>query len=217
MGMIDLIKKRRSIRSFTPQMPPRELILECLEAASWAPNPTSQQPWQFIVLTGKPLQAVCHAIKEHFKPAPGHQQVPICAATQDMLAKRKQENFSQMLTFLKENNYDMQSAADGNFNFHGAPVGIIFGVYPCKDQNYLKSTVAAMQNFMLAAWSRGLGTCWMNAVSICQEHIKRELALEQELILVDGIAVGYPDPDSPINTIPRDRLPIEVVVRWLDT
>jgi nitroreductase len=74
-----------------------------------------------------------------------------------------------------------------------------------------------MQNFMLAASSRGLGTCWMNAISICQEHIKRELALEDELILVDGIAVGYPDPDSPINNIPRDRLPIEAVVRWMDT
>jgi nitroreductase len=217
MSMIELIKHRRSIRAFTPQMPPRELILECLEAASWAPNPTSQQPWQFIVLAGKPLQTVCRAIKENFQLAPGTQEVPISAATQEMLAKRKQENFSHMLAFLKEHDYDMQSAADGNFTFHGAPVGIIFGVYPCKDQNYLKSTVAAMQNFMLAAWSRGLGTCWMNAVSICQEHIKRELALEDELILVDGIAVGYPDPDSSINNIPRERLPIEAVVRWLDT
>ncbi len=217
MNMIDLIKQRRSIRAFKTEMPPRELILECLEAASWAPNPTSQQPWQFIVLTGKPLQAVCHAIKENFKPVPGPQQVPISAATQEMLAKRKQENFSRMLAFLKEHDYNMQSGADGNFTFHGAPVGIIFGVYPCKDQNYLKSTVAAMQNFMLAAWSRGLGTCWMNAVSICQEHIKRELALEDELILVDGIAVGYPDPDSPINKIPRERLPVEEVVRWMDT
>ena len=216
MTMLDLIKQRRSIRAFTSQMPPRELILECLEAASWAPNPTSQQPWQFIVLTGKLLQAVCRTIKENFKPVPGPQELPISAATQEMLAKRKQENFSQMLTFLKEHNYDMQSAAEGNFTFHGAPVGIIFGVYPCKDQNYLKSTVAAMQNFMLAASSRGLGTCWMNAVSICQEHIKRELALEDELILIDGIAVGYPDPHSPINNIPRDRLPVEEVVRWMD-
>ncbi len=215
--MIDLIKQRRSIRAFKAEMPPKELILECLEAASWAPNPTSQQPWQFIVLTGGPLQTVCRVIKENFKPVTGPQQVPISAATQEVLNKRKQENFSQMLAFLKEQNYNMQAAADGNFTFHGAQVGIIFGVYPCKDQNYLKSTVAAMQSFMLAAWSRGLGTCWMNAISICQQHIKRELKLEDELILVDGIAVGYSDPDSPINNIPRERLPVETVVRWMDT
>jgi nitroreductase len=214
--MIDLIKQRRSIRAFTSQMPPRDLILECLEAASWAPNPTSQQPWQFIVLTGKPLQVICQTIKEKFEPVPGPQQVPISAATQEVLDRRKKEHFSEMMAFLKAQNYDMQSSAEGNFMFHGALMAIIFGVYPCKDQNYLKATVAAMQNFMLAASSRGLGTCWMNAISICQEHIKRELALEDELILVDGIAVGYPDPDSPINTIPRERLPVEAVVRWLD-
>ncbi len=217
MSMIDLIKQRRSIRAYRPEIPPRELILECLEAASWAPNPTSQQPWQFIVLAGKPLQAVCRAIKENFKPVPGPQVVPINPVTQEMLDRRKKKHFSEMMEFLKAQHYDMQSAADGNFRFHGAPVGVIFGVYPCKDQNYLKSTVAAMQNFMLAAWSRGLGTCWMNAVSICQEHIKRELKLEDDLILVDGIAVGYPDPDSPINKIPRERLPVEAVVRWMDT
>jgi nitroreductase len=217
MSMIDLIKQRRSIRAFKTELPPRELILECLEAASWAPNPTSQQPWQFIVLSGKPLQAVCRAIKENFKPIPDPQQAAISAATQEMLSRRKQEHFSQMIEFLKAHHYNMQSAADGNFTFHGAPVGIIFGSYPCKDQNYLKSTVAAMQTFMLAAWSHGLGTCWMNAVSICQEHIRRELALDDELVLVDGIAVGYPDPDSPINKIPRERLSVEAVVRWLDT
>jgi nitroreductase len=216
MTMIDLIKKRRSIRAFTPQMPPRELILECLEAASWAPNPTSQQPWQFIVLTGKPLQAVCQTIKENFKPVPGTQRATVGSAAQEVLDRRKKEHFSAMMEFLKAQNYDMHSAAEGNFNFHGAPVGIIFGVYPCKDQNYLKSTIAAMQNFMLAALSRGLGTCWMNAVSICQEHIKRALALEDELILVDGIAVGYPDSDSPINKISRERLPVKEVVRWMD-
>jgi nitroreductase len=212
------IHQRRSIRAYTPEMPPRELILECLEAASWAPNPTSQQPWQFIVLTGEPLKAVCRTIRENFAAAaaaaPGP-VLPISTETQEALARRKQENFSRMLAFLKEHDCNMQAAAEGNFTFHGAPVGIMFGVYPCKDQNYLKSTIAAMQNFMLAAWSCGLGTCWMNAVSICQEHIKRELRLAGELILVDGIAVGYPAPDSPLNRIPRERLPIGEVTQWL--
>jgi len=177
MSMTDLIKQRRSIRAFKTDMPPRELILECLEAASWAPNPTSQQPWQFIVLAGGPLQLVCRTIKENFKILTGPPQTVKSSAAQDALARRKLENLSRMMEFLKEHTCDLQSAAEGNFTFHGAPVGIVFGVYPCKDQNYIKSTVAAMENFMLAAWSRGLGTCWINAVSVCQEHIKRELAL----------------------------------------
>ncbi len=216
MSMIDIIKQRRSIRAFTSHMPPRELILECLEAASWAPNPTSQQPWQFIVLTGEPLQAVCRTIQETFTPVPDPKTAPLSPEVQEVLNRRRQDHFSHMVNFLKTQPYDMKAAGKGNFMFHSAPMGIIFSVYACKNQNYIKATVAAMQNFMLAAWSRGLGTCWMNAVSICQGPIKEQLQLGDDLRLLDGIAVGYPDPDSPINNIPRRRLPIESVVQWKD-
>jgi hypothetical protein len=54
----------------------------------------------------------------------------------------------------------------------------------------------------------------MNAVSICQEYIKEALDLSPNIILVDGVAVGYPVKDSPLNQIPRRRLPIEKVTDW---
>jgi len=94
-------------------------------------------------------------------------------------------------------------------------MGILFATYPCKDQNFLKATIAAMQTFLLAATARGLGTCWMNAVSICQKYIKQALNLSPELILVDGVAVGYPVADSPLNQIHRHRLPVEEVTVFL--
>ena len=120
-----------------------------------------------------------------------------------------------MITTLKEKGFDMQAVGSGNFAFHHAPVGIIFATYPWKDQNFFKSTVAALTQFLLAATERGLGTCWMNAVSICQEPIKKALNLPPELILVDGVALGYPVDDSPLNNLPRERLPINDVTEWL--
>ena len=218
MDILELIKERKSIRCYKPDPPSRKLILECLEAASWAPNPTSQQPWQFIVLTGDTLKNVCDVILENYatasaQKAEGEPDRP----KNDMaetLEKRKKENFAEMISFLQEKNADMQAIGEGNFNFHRAPVAVLFGVWPCKDQNYLKSTVAAMQNFMLAATARGLGTCWANAVSICQDAIKTCLNLPEELILVDGVAVGYPVADEPVNNVPRHRLAIEEVMTW---
>jgi nitroreductase len=55
----------------------------------------------------------------------------------------------------------------------------------------------------------------MNAVSLCQEYIKAALNLPKELLFVDGVAVGYPEPDSPLNHLPRHRLPVSDVVLWL--
>jgi nitroreductase len=218
MDLLKLIKQRKSIRAFTKEVPPRRLILECLEAASWAPNPTSQQPWQFIVLSGNSLIKVSEIIKESYSETAGKTAPQLTENSENtrMLELRKKGNFSEMLSFLKEHNADMTSLGEGNFNFHRAPLAIIFATYPYKDQNYIKSTISAMQTFMLAAAAKGLGTCWANAVSICQDAIKKELGLQDELILVDGVAVGYPDLEAPINNVPRHRLPIEQVISWLE-
>ena len=219
MSFIEIIKNRRSIRAFTTEKPPTELVLQCLEAASFAPNLSNMQAWQYLVLTGDKLAEVRSIIEETFptafkdkesRPAPA-----LGEKTRSALQKRKDAELERMLSNLKAKGADMAKLAAGNFNFHNAPLGIIFATYPCKDQNFLKSTVAAMENFLLAATSKGLGTCWMNAVSICQEPIKKALNLLPELILVDGVAVGYTDEDSPINHLPRERLPIKQVTEWL--
>ncbi len=218
MEMLTLIKGRKSIRHFSAEVPSRSLILECLEAASWAPNPTSQQPWKFIVLAGTALRTVCQVIEENFAAAAATMAERPAPALSEEMARvfkgRKDQSFAEMLSFLKEKEVDLQAIGKGNFVFHNAPMGIIFATYPCRDQNFLKSTVAAMQTFMLAAAARGIGTCWMNAVSICQDYIKKALNLASDLILVDGIAVGYPVQNSPLNQLPRHRLPVEEVTEF---
>ena len=219
MDVIELMKKRKSIRHFKPDPPPQQMVLDCLEAAAWAPNPTSQQPWKFIVLTGTSLKKVITAIEENFAAAFQKKEElpppPLSEEMSDILQKRKDKAFQQMIATLKEKEFDMQSVGSGNFVFHHAPMGIIFATYPWKDQNFYKSTVAALAQFLLAATAQGLGTCWMNAVSICQESIKETLNLPSELILVDGVALGYPVEDSPLNQLPRERLPINDVTDWL--
>jgi len=216
MDCIETIKQRKSIRAFTNKVPDKALILECLDAASWAPNPTSQQPWQFIVLTGNSLNRVSRTIKESFPASPIQNTGPAAKKPEAVqkLELRKKKNFTEMISFLKESGADMSLLAQGNFNFHGAPLAVLFATWPCKDQNYVKSVLSAMQNFMLAAAAKGLGTCWANAVSICQKSIKKELDLPEDMILVDGISVGYPDPEAAVNRVPRHRRPIDEVTLW---
>jgi len=66
MDMLELIKSRRSIRNFEKKIPEKRLIMECLEAATWAPSATNQQPWEFIVLTGAELERVNTINQENF-------------------------------------------------------------------------------------------------------------------------------------------------------
>lgn len=56
MGFLDLVRKRRSTRSFLPNPVEREKIERCLEAARLAPSACNGQPWRFIVVESQPLK-----------------------------------------------------------------------------------------------------------------------------------------------------------------
>jgi nitroreductase len=49
--VLQATKTRRSVRRFTDQPVPREMIETLLEAARWAPSGGNAQPWRFIVVT----------------------------------------------------------------------------------------------------------------------------------------------------------------------
>lgn len=48
--LLDLIRKRQSVRNYLPKAIPRDEIEICLEAARLAPSACNSQPWRFIVI-----------------------------------------------------------------------------------------------------------------------------------------------------------------------
>ena len=54
----ELIRSRRTIHEFLPQLPPRELILRGLELARWAPNHLLTEPWHFYLLGPQTAAAI---------------------------------------------------------------------------------------------------------------------------------------------------------------
>ncbi len=49
MDLLEVIKKRRSIRTYKKQDLPQGTIEKLLEAARWAPSAGNVQPWEFVV------------------------------------------------------------------------------------------------------------------------------------------------------------------------
>lgn len=60
----DDIKRRRSVREFSPEPVPRELIEHALRAAGTAPNGANLQPWHFVVVTDPDLKSKIRAAAE---------------------------------------------------------------------------------------------------------------------------------------------------------
>lgn len=64
MDFYEVIRTRRSIRSYKPDPIPEEVLMRILDAARIAPSGSNRQPWKFIVVKDeelrKRLAAACH-------------------------------------------------------------------------------------------------------------------------------------------------------------
>ena len=55
-SLLTLIRSRHSVRRYADRPIEREKILQCIEAARWAPSAQNVQPWRFIVLDDPPTK-----------------------------------------------------------------------------------------------------------------------------------------------------------------
>ncbi len=60
--LLDLMKRRRSIRSYKSDPVPQEYIDKILEAGRWAPSSANSQPWDFIIIRDQDQKRKVHAI-----------------------------------------------------------------------------------------------------------------------------------------------------------
>lgn len=57
-AVADLLRTRRTIHTFRPDVPDRALLLEALELACWAPNHKMTEPWRFYLLGPETVAAI---------------------------------------------------------------------------------------------------------------------------------------------------------------
>jgi nitroreductase len=70
---MDIILSRRSIRRYTDEPVPENLVRELLAAAMSAPSAGNQQPWHFIVIRDRKLLdqiTKCHPHSQMLKQGP---------------------------------------------------------------------------------------------------------------------------------------------------
>jgi F420 biosynthesis protein FbiB-like protein len=179
-NLLEIIKGRRSIREFQPERVPARRIRELIEAARWAPSAHNAQPWRFLLLDGK--------------------------EEKERLAEAMAGAYRR---FLKKDRHP--PAEIGNrvrksvLRLRAAPSLILACLcrkdcrsFPDPHRNRLEEILAhqgigaALQNLLLLAASRGLGTCWISAPLFCPRAVSSALAVPQNWEPVALIAVGRP-------------------------
>ena len=167
--VIEAIKSRRAIRSFEDKPVPDSAIQTMLEAATYAPSAINIQPWKFTIITNKELMK---QLSDTAKPA---------------LIRMLPDVGDEGLIGLKKR------LSDPNYNiFYNAPL-LIF-VSGIKSPYAIYDCSMAAQNMMLAAFTLGVGSCWIGtAVRLANDpKVKAELGVPNDHEVHAAIVFGYP-------------------------
>lgn len=202
---------------------PRETIEQILAVASRAPSGTNTQPWQVHVLTGEAKSALSRDIRaayddpverarhtEAYAYYPTEWQSPYI----DRRRKVGWELYG-LLGIGKADKARMHEQHAKNYDFFGAPVGLMFTIDRVMQQGSWLDYGMFLQSVMVAARARGLDTCPQAAFTQFHRIIARHLALREDQTVVCGMALGWADPAAVENTLVTEREPVAGFARFL--
>ena len=174
MNMLDVIKKRRTIRKYKPDKVPEEMIKAVIEAARWAPSAHNLQPWKFVVVENEEkTQKMADALERKADKLFSGFNIVVRDTAKNM------RNARQMIAVYSK------GTVTKKFKRFGAPYDEIGNTYE------IQSVANAIENILLYIDSIGLGAAVYGMALFCEAEINEILGQSDRLMAI--ISLGYPD------------------------
>jgi len=216
------IISRRSVRGFLPRPVARKAIDEILSVAARAPSGTNMQPWRVHVLCGESRQRLVDALLHAFDKEAGqhsneYKYYPD-VFFEPYLGRRRKVGLDlySLVGVGKGDMVGRRAQSRKNYQFFGAPVGMIFTMNRNLNAGSWLDYGMFLQNIMIAARVRGLDTCAQGAFNLFHKVIRKELSLPEEDMVICGMALGYEDPQASENALQTERVPLDEFVIFSD-
>ncbi len=186
--LTEAVLGRRSIRKFADKPVPEKTILEVIRLATHAPSAGNQQMWHFTVVMNRGVkEKLAETITGAFKQiaaGAGQEQAwmegPIHAAT----------FFKNAPVVIAVSTTRYMSKVDEALQMAGRTRQEIDELR-CRPD--LQSVGAAVQTLLLAAYEKGLGTCYMTGPMGARPQLEKILGVSPPASLACFVALGYPD------------------------
>jgi len=225
VDIIEAIRTRRSIRAFKPDPIPKKVLEELLDVCRWAPSGGNTQPWHFAVLGGKLLDEVTARLEEKAKTSwdgndytDANPDLPRTGPYPEFLVPR-QQSFRALTDSIRyppgTENLEAKQLENRakSLRFFDAPNAII--IYADDSSTTAIEAIGIVsQTICLVALAHGLGTCIMGVPVLWPEIFRELLSIPKDKPIVTSIAIGYSDPEAPINTFQRPREPLDNLAEW---
>jgi nitroreductase len=217
MNVAQAIRERMTTRGkFKPDPVPRGLLEDILRQAQRAPSWANTQPWQFAIVTGKPLEEIkkgyAGRVKDDRKPdiaRPYEFPEPYISRINRLSeTDRTHEHDKDLRTLWNYQNYDAPAVIyiliDRVFYYQAKGINS-WSLFDCG---------AVMQNIMLLAADHGLSTVAQASAVVFPDIIRKAVGIPDSKLIALAIAIGYPNWDDPINQSRSKRVPLEEITTW---
>lgn len=214
MNVTEAVLSRASARAYLDQPVEPALLREILTTALRAPSGGNLQPWHIHVLTGAAKQNFSQRILDSFtrspmgeSPDPKMYPEPLPEPYKDRRAVCGAMLY-EALNLPREDRQGRIAQALKNYEFFGAPVGLIFTMPSYMVEAQAIDMGILMQTLMLLARDHGLDTCPQVIWRMWPETIRNALDIAPDMHVMGGMCLGYADTASPIANlgVPRDSL-----------
>lgn len=215
MKVIEALDTRASIRAFRPDPVPADTVRRILSLAARAPSGGNLQPWKVHVLMEAARNELVRRVAEarqsnpmgeapEYRIYPPHLTEPyrtrrfrIGEAMYGAMAIPREDKAARLAFFA------------GNWEFFGAPVGMIFTIDRQMQQGQWVDLGMFLQNIMLLARQHGLHTCPQEAWAVWHRVIRDYLNVPENEMIFCGMALGYADEAAAVNSLRSERAPLE--------
>ena len=211
----EAINSRQSVRAFLPTPVERATVEDLLKLAARSASGSNIQPWRVRVIAGdvrdRMVKAIFDAVeRDGFEPYQREWNYYPVNWREPFLGRRRKIGWDMysLLGVAKGDFEGTQAARMRNYEFFGAPVGMIFTLDEDLEIGSWLDLGIYLGTLMIAARGQGLHTCPQAAFADFHKVIRPILNIPDKEIIVCGMALGHIDPDAPVNTLATSRAPL---------
>jgi len=219
MELQNIIKNRKSVRAFLDKSVEQEKIEQLLNIAKHAPSGVNMQPWQVAVVSGEKKKTIENKLQNAFSnnEAERMQYNYYPTQWQEPYKTRRKETGLLMYKTLNISREDKEKQSlqwKANYRAFDAPVVLYFFIDKDLEKGSYLDYGMFLQNVMLCAVELGLATCTQAALAQYPDIVKSELEIQEDKILLCGMALGYEDSTNIINSYRTPRIKLEEFVKF---
>lgn len=203
MDVIDAVNSRTSVRYFTSEPVPDDVLRSLVADAGRAPSGGNIQPWRIYVVNGEAMT-----------------RMRAYLATQPILDQPLEYViFPQELTEPYRANRGQVGAhkrqLEGNNDFFGAPAAIFCYVDRQMGAAQWSDLGMYLQTFMLLATERGLDTCAQQCWSTRHRAVRNFVGAPDNEMLFAAVSIGHRDDTVPESSRRTPRMALEDFATFL--